>query len=83
MPAGPSHSYSGNLGYKRGRVRLIGEHTVRVRPQFVDYVLRSTVRGQMFAVVEAKDDDQASELAKLCPAGTGYIEVRPIWEFNA
>lgn len=33
-----------------------------------------------FYLVEAADDDQALELAKLCPAPFGYIEVRPIWE---
>src|SRR4051794_8030186 len=43
--------------YKRGRVRLIGEHTTRDTPQFVDYVLRDAPRGQMLAVVEAKDED--------------------------
>lgn len=45
------------LSYKRGRVRLIGEHTVRDHPQFVDYVLRSAPRGQILAVVEAKDEN--------------------------
>ena len=33
-----------------------------------------------FYLVEAADDAQALELAKLCPAPFGYIEVRPIWE---
>jgi type I restriction enzyme R subunit len=36
--------------YKRGRVRLIGEHTTRDAPQFVDYVLRDAPRGEMLAV---------------------------------
>ena len=35
-----------------------------------------------YYLVEAADDDQAFELAKLCPAGFGYIEVRPIWEIG-
>ena len=43
--------------YKKGRVRLIGEHTTRDAPQFVDYVLRDRSRGEMLAVVEAKDED--------------------------
>jgi len=43
--------------YKRGRIRLIGEHTARDAPQFVDYVLRAAPRGEMLAVVEAKDED--------------------------
>ena len=28
------------------------------------------------------DDDAALEVAKLCPARYGYIELRPIWEFG-
>ena len=35
-----------------------------------------------YYLIEASDDAQAAELAKLCPAPYGYIEVRPIWEFN-
>jgi hypothetical protein len=35
-----------------------------------------------YYLVEAADDAQAAELAKLCPAPYGYIEVRPIWEFG-
>src|SRR4051794_33412943 len=45
--------------YKRGRVRLIGEQTVRDQPQFVDYVLRDGPRGPILAVVEAKGEDHA------------------------
>ena len=36
-----------------------------------------------YYVVEAADDAQAVELAKRCPAPGGYIELRPIWEFDA
>jgi len=36
-----------------------------------------------YYLVEARDDAQALELAKLCPAPSGYIELRPIWEFDA
>ena len=36
-----------------------------------------------YYLVEATDDDHAFELAKRCPAPFGYIEVRPIWEFNS
>jgi hypothetical protein len=35
-----------------------------------------------FYLVEAADDAAALELAKLCPAPYGYIEIRPVWEFN-
>src|SRR5947208_13552908 len=43
--------------YKKGRIRLIGEQTVRDEPQFVDYLLRGEPRGLILAVVEAKDED--------------------------
>jgi type I restriction enzyme, R subunit len=43
--------------YKRGSIRLVGEHPTRDHPQFVDYVLRDEPRGQMLAIVEAKDED--------------------------
>lgn len=43
--------------YRKGRIRLLGEHTTRDAPQFVDYVLRDRPRGEMLAVVEAKDED--------------------------
>ncbi|MEI2775159.1 MAG: YciI family protein [Tetrasphaera sp.] len=35
-----------------------------------------------YYVIEAADDAQALELAKLCPAPHGYIEIRPVWEFD-
>jgi len=35
-----------------------------------------------YYLVEAADDATALELAKLCPAPFGYIEVRPIWNFG-
>jgi hypothetical protein len=35
-----------------------------------------------YYLVEAADDAAALELAKRCPAGYGYIELRPIWEFG-
>ena len=35
-----------------------------------------------YYLVEAADDAQAVELAKLCPAPAGYVELRPIWEFD-
>ena len=43
--------------YKKGRVRLVGDQTIRDAPQFVDYVLRDRRHGTMLAVVEAKDED--------------------------
>jgi len=36
-----------------------------------------------YYLVSAKDDAQALEFAKLCPAPQGYVELRPIWEFDA
>lgn len=44
--------------YKRGRIRLVGEHTTRDNPLFLDYALRDKPRGSLLAVVEAKDQDQ-------------------------
>lgn len=35
-----------------------------------------------YYLIEAPDDDVATEVAKRCPAGTGYIEMRPIWAFD-
>ncbi len=35
-----------------------------------------------YYLIEAADDAQALELAKLCPAPYGYIELRPIWDFG-
>lgn len=35
-----------------------------------------------YYLIEAADDAQAAELAKMCPAPYGYIEMRPIWEFS-
>lgn len=36
-----------------------------------------------YYLVNAKDDAQALEFAKLCPAPAGYVELRPVWEFDA
>jgi hypothetical protein len=36
-----------------------------------------------YYLIEAADDAQAVELAKLCPAPFGFVEVRPIWEFGS
>jgi len=35
-----------------------------------------------YYLVEAADDAAALELAKLCPASFGYVELRPVWEFS-
>ena len=35
-----------------------------------------------YYLIEAADDAQALEVAKLCPAPYGHIEVRPIWNFG-
>ncbi|GAA2676702.1 DEAD/DEAH box helicase family protein [Streptomyces lunalinharesii] len=45
--------------YRPGKLRLLGDQTVRDRPQFVDYVLRTEPRGCILAVVEAKDESHA------------------------
>ena len=42
--------------------------------------LKEVVGG--YYLVEAADDATALELAKLCPAPFGQIELRPIWEFG-
>ncbi len=36
-----------------------------------------------YYLVSAKDDAQALEFAKICPAPQGYVELRPVWEFDA
>jgi len=36
-----------------------------------------------YYVIEARDLDHAIALAKLCPAGTGGVELRPIMEFDS
>jgi hypothetical protein len=43
--------------------------------------LKEVVGG--YYLIEAADDAQARQLAELCPAPYGYIELRPIWEFGA
>lgn len=45
--------------YKRGRVRLVGDQSIRDQAQYCDYVLRDGARGPILAVVEAKDEDHA------------------------
>ncbi len=35
-----------------------------------------------YYLIEAADDAQARQLAELCPAPAGYIELRPIWEIG-
>ncbi len=45
--------------YRPGKLRLLGDQTVRDEPQFVDYVLRAEPRGGILAVVEAKDESHA------------------------
>ncbi|WP_416754649.1 DEAD/DEAH box helicase family protein [Streptomyces sp. FW42] len=45
--------------YRPGKLRLLGDQTVRDTPQFVDYVLRTEPRGCILAVVEAKDESHA------------------------
>ncbi|MDX1870687.1 DEAD/DEAH box helicase family protein [Mycolicibacterium sp. 120266] len=45
--------------YRPGKLRLLGDQTVRDDPQFVDYVLRAEPRGGILGVVEAKDESHA------------------------
>jgi hypothetical protein len=33
-----------------------------------------------YYLVEADDDAHARRLAERCPGGSGYVEIRPIWE---
>ncbi len=33
-----------------------------------------------YYVIEAPDEETARRIAERCPAGHGYIEMRPIWE---
>ena len=45
--------------YRAGRIRLLGEHTLRDEPQFIDYVLRARPHGPILAALEAKDESHA------------------------
>ncbi|MBN9201592.1 MAG: hypothetical protein ABS61_05660 [Microbacterium sp. SCN 70-18] len=45
--------------YRPGKLRLLGEQTVRDDPQFVDYVLRAEARGPILAALEAKDESHS------------------------
>jgi len=45
--------------YRAGRIRLLGEHTLRDEPQFIDYILRARPHGPILAVIEAKDEGHA------------------------
>ena len=33
-----------------------------------------------YYLIEAPDDDTARKIAGRCPAGNGYVEMRPVWE---
>lgn len=33
-----------------------------------------------YYLLDVADDEQAEELAELCPAPYGYVELRPIWD---
>ncbi|NKV31301.1 DEAD/DEAH box helicase family protein [Rhodococcus hoagii] len=46
--------------YRPGRLRLLGEQTVRDEPQYIDYVLRESPRGFILAALEAKDESHSS-----------------------
>jgi hypothetical protein len=35
-----------------------------------------------YYLIDAPNEETALELAKLCPAPFGYIELRPVWEFS-
>lgn len=35
-----------------------------------------------YYLIEAPNDDVALAVAKRCPAGAGYVEIRPIWAFD-
>jgi hypothetical protein len=36
-----------------------------------------------YYIVEARDLDHALEIAKLCPAAYGGVEVRPVWDTSS
>lgn len=63
--------------YKRGRIRLIGDQTIRDTPQFVDYLLRDAPRGQALALVEAKDEDKAPSTG--LQQALGYATDLGVW----
>ncbi|GAA3143388.1 DEAD/DEAH box helicase family protein [Planomonospora alba] len=45
--------------YRPGKLRLLGDQTVRDQAQYVDYVLRAEPRGGILGVVEAKDESHS------------------------
>ena len=59
------------------RVRLSGGKVTVTDGPFVE--TKEALGG--FYVVEARDLDHALEIAKLCPARFGGVEVRPLMEF--
>ena len=67
----PSSTASYLRGTRTAEVSLIDNPLPEVKEVFGGYYL-----------VEAADDEAALELAKLCPAPFGYIEIRPIWDFS-
>lgn len=42
--------------------------------------LKEVVGG--YYLIDAPNDDVALAVAKRCPAGEGYVELRPIWSFD-
>ena len=36
-----------------------------------------------YYLIDAPDEETARRIAERCPAGSGYIEMRPIWEIPA
>jgi hypothetical protein len=54
-----------------------GETERRAEPILVDDPARAETLGGYY-VIEARDDEQALQLAALCPVELGFVEVRPV-----
>lgn len=75
MVSGEALQPSSTAGYFRG-TRTEGVHTIDNPLPEVKEVFGG------FYVVDAPDEATAIELAKLCPAPYGYVELRPVWDFS-
>lgn len=68
--------------YRPGKLRLLGDQTVRDEPQFADYALRAAPHGGILAIVEAKDESHA-EGAGLQQALAYAVELAAPFAFSS
>lgn len=58
-------------GTRTGQVQAVDNPSAELKEVLGGYYL-----------IDAPNDDVALAVAKRCPAGSGYVEVRPIWAFD-